>query len=217
MSLKAPNGDPTLNAAKTKGTHFKPTRNLLHMLKKPGEPAGNPLGTHWGTHFKCCKNQRNPLQALLKSAPPPPRFHISRPPAAPQVSHFTPPAAPPAAPHFTFHAPPPPQISHFTPPLPAAPQISHFTPPCGPPGFTFHAPHPRFHISRPAPPPRFHISRCLARLKEVTGSRLQPPDYIGSRGHACSPPTQRPAFPPATLRPIRSNSEPQTASDRRWP
>ena len=166
------------------------------MLQKPKEPTSSPFE--------------------IRSAPPPdftfhaplqpPRFHISRPPQPlprPPISHFT----PRRPPRFHISRPPP----------PAAPQISHFTPPCGPPGFTFHAPHPRFHISRPAPPPRFHISRCLARLKEVTGSRLQPPDYIGSRGHACSPPTQRPAFPPATLRPIRSNSEPQTASDRRWP
>ena len=66
MGHKAPNGNPTLNAAKTKGTHFKPTRNPLQTLQKPGEPTGNPLGTHWGTHFKCCKNQGNPLEVLLK-------------------------------------------------------------------------------------------------------------------------------------------------------
>ena len=62
VSQKAPNGNPTLNAAKTKGTHFKPTRNPLPMLQKPGEPAGNPLGTHWGTHFKCSKTHWEPTQ-----------------------------------------------------------------------------------------------------------------------------------------------------------
>ena len=70
VSQKAPNGNPTLNAAKTKGTHFKPTRNPLPMLQKPGEPAGNPLGTHWGNPLQMLQNPLGTHAMLQKPGDP---------------------------------------------------------------------------------------------------------------------------------------------------
>ena len=118
----------------------------------------------------------------------PPRFHISRPPAAsPQISHFTSPCGLP--PGFTFHArsaPPPPK--NFTFHAPLRPPDFTFHALCGLPGFTFHArspPPPRFHISRPLRPPRFHISRPLRPPPPANFTfhvPLRPPPQVSQLG-----------------------------------
>ena len=60
MGHKAPNGNPTLNAAKTKGTYFKthsePASNAAKTRGTHRQPTGNPLG--------------NPLQMLQKPREP---------------------------------------------------------------------------------------------------------------------------------------------------